>query len=282
MKYRYYYDRIRINTELPLEALDGWFSTGEFYHQRPACIRRIEIGEASELAQKYGYRGRIELYQATDKAVELLQQYGLERHSISRLEIARDRVCGNSLSARKFRQAFQNLHYVKWGRGGFGIGTSQYMGKEYGEERGMYVLCDKPRWGKLGHNHVVHIEFVFRRSRAVQDRLGVKTIYDLGRAEENFTHLSNKFIIRASVKHSRVQKHFDGIGDVTLPEFVELLSTEKKQIRETVFRYHVTSQLRKSLTRRRCGKKKRLMPYRYTKSELLKLERGIGYWVMVC
>jgi hypothetical protein len=157
LKHRYYYDRIRINTVISKEDLLDMIDTEELEQY----AWRVKICNSYKMTNRiHGYQGRIELFQATDEAVKVLQRYGLERHGVSRLEVARDRMCNNSLVTAKYRQMFQDSHYLKWGKGAFPIGTSRYFGKEMGKQRGMYMLCDLPPRGKLGDTNIVHVEFV--------------------------------------------------------------------------------------------------------------------------
>jgi len=220
----FYYDRIRIFTDIPKEGLLALIDIEELRKH----AGKVEIGEAFPPARIHGYKGRIELSQASDKAIEVLQSYSLERHTISYIEVTKDIVVNNDHDAQKYKQAFQDNHYLRWGKGCFSIGSTHYMGKEQGKKRGIYLVCYTPVNGKCGNQHVVHMEFKILNMINVKRKLGVNTIYDLGRAEDHFEVLANKYIVRAEVNLKRVKKHFPYIKTSNVSDFIDFISGLKQ------------------------------------------------------
>lgn len=274
-RYRFYYDRIRINTFMELEDLEALIDTKAF--RRFEHARTIKLNYASRVAKRAGYRSRVELYQATEAGIELLKQYDLGQHGVSYLEIARDRWCRSEGSTRRRRESFQERHYLRWGPTYWDRGTTRYWGKAEGKNRGLYLVCDLPPHGKFGDHYIVHVEFRLCGKASVRHKLGVQTLYDLGPAEDSFKLLENKYLVKAEVNQNRVRKHFsDEVTD--LPHLMRFMDQQKEYAR--------TREEKHGMFRLTCGSRiadKFGLPEHYVMSpkDKLLLSNGLGYWVKV-
>lgn len=121
-----------------------------------------------------------------------MKVYGLEKHTISYIEIARDLVCNNSLASNRYRLAFQHDHYMRFGKDCFSFSGTRYIGKEKGKNCGIYAVCYNPDKIKCGNKFVVHVEFRVQDIKNIKKMLGIDPLDDLGRAEDHFTMLSNQ------------------------------------------------------------------------------------------
>ena len=72
------------------------------------------------------------------------------------------------------------------------------------------------------------MEFKILNMINVKRKLGVNTIYDLGRAEDHFEALANKYIVRAEVNLKRVKKHFPYIKTSNVSDFIDFISGLKQ------------------------------------------------------
>jgi len=205
-----------------------------------------------------------------------LQRYDLWEHGISRIEIARDIVCNNSLVSNKYRSIFQNNHYLKWGTRCFFIGNTEYLGKIERKNRGLYAVCYNPIKVKLGCSTVVHVEFVLSGKKSISKKLGIDTIYDIVNAQDCFTRLSDKFLVEAKVNQSRIKKHFPDKKIQNVAEMVEFITTEKERIRERKYRHHIFYTICDKRLRKRFGLKKM---FTFTKKEQLILNQSVRYWI---
>lgn len=195
--------------------------------------QKIKIFEASTLAKMHGHEGTIILYQATDKAIEVLKESGFGHyfHAIRRIEIARDLIFNNSLSTGRYLRALQNTYYVRWGKDVFSIGKTQYIGKEWGKKRGMYVSCYDPGVKKFGMNHNVHTEFRLIGKTVIMDKLKVATINDLQSADVTFKMLADKYLMRAVINKDRFKIYFPDNDVDNFPELIDIVKREKDKIK---------------------------------------------------
>lgn len=218
----YYYDRIKIHSSIHYKALRQLIDTKEFKGQ----CKKIVISKTNNLLKMRGYYGKIEILQATDEAIRILQRYDLLRHTIGYVEIARDRICFNHFLARKLKQIFIHIHYVKYTKGIFSIEETDYIAKKYGEKKNVYVRCYVPESDniKLGNKVVMHVEFTLHGWRTISSRLGIRSIYDLTTAEQCYRILDTKYLVRGTLNQARVRKHFPESDAKYISEFIpELL-----------------------------------------------------------
>lgn len=193
----------------------------------------VKIQKASPYAKIQKHEGSIILYQATDQAIEVLNEKGFSNypHSISRIEIARDLIFNNSLSAGKYLRVLQNTYYLKWGKDIFTIGKTKYIGKEWGKPRGMYVNCYDPGVKKFGMNHNVHTEFRLIGQPVIRDKLKVDTINDLRPAEETFAMLEKKYLVRAVINQDRFKIYFPDAEVDNFKDLIEIVKAKKDRIK---------------------------------------------------
>jgi hypothetical protein len=223
----FYYDTLRINTILSPETLKELIDTKEIVQH----VRKIEIKNASQFAKIHGFKGCIVLSQASDKAITILQRYDLDKHSIVRIEVARDLRCNNFLSRDKHLGAAQHLHHMKYARERFDYKTSTYIGKKKGKKTGTYTIIYPPKI-KCGEKNRVHSEFVLQGNKNILKKLDINSIYDLGKAKDHYHQLDKKFIIRGEINHKRFNKHFPDIKIKDIRELAEFLLKRKKAIKD--------------------------------------------------
>lgn len=261
----YYFDRIRIHSSIHYKVLSQMIDTEELKGQ----CREIIINKPRTILNMRGYYGRIELFQATDEAIRMLQRYDLGRHTISYVEVDRDRVCNNSLASNKLKEVFQSMHYLKWGKGAFTIGDTGYIGKGYGMRRNMYVRCYVPTEDKikLGNKDVVHIEFSLYSWDRIKSKFGICSIYEMPSAEHCYRSLADKYLVKGTLNQSRMQKHFTQSTAKNVNEFVPVLAEKKKFLKFVKNRNNVHMILRNKLL------------HKFTRSEQLIMNQGAGYWI---
>lgn len=225
----HYFDFIAINTLLCKEVLQLMIDDGRLEQY----CQKIKVQEASAYAKIQGFEGTIILYQATDQAIKVLIENGFSKfpHAIRRIEIARDLIFNNSLSTGRYLRALQKTYYVKWGKDIFAIGKTQYIGKEYGNSRGMYVSCYDPGVKKFGMNNNVHTEFRLIGKTVILDKLKVDRINDLRSAEETFAVLERKYLVRAVINNNRFKIYFPDAEANNFEELIEIVKGEKGRIK---------------------------------------------------
>ncbi|NTW87788.1 MAG: hypothetical protein HGB26_01385 [Desulfobulbaceae bacterium] len=225
----HYYDLIAINSLLCKEKLRLMIEDGKLEQH----CHEVKIQKASPYAKIQKHEGTIILYQATDQAIEVLNEKGFSNypHSISRIEVARDLIFNNSLGAGKYLSALQNTYYVKWGKDIFAIGKNKYIGKEYGNRRGMYVSCYDPGVKKFGMAHNVHTEFRLFGKGVILDKLKVDRINDLQSAEDTFNKLADKYLMRAVTNRDRFKIYFPEAEANNFEELIEIVKGAKERIR---------------------------------------------------
>lgn len=274
MHFVYYYDRIRIYSSIPADGLRELIDIRELREH----TTKIEIGDSHGWMQMRGYPGRIELNQATDKAIKLLQKYDFDNHSVTRIEIARDLICNNRMSAQRYCSAFQNCHYFKWGKGSFKIGNTMYMGKEEGIKRGIYLSCYIPEKVKLGNKTVVHSEFVILRWINVSKKLGIDSLYDIENAQYYYNLLKEKYIVQAEVNSRRLEKHFPNTTIRCIPDVIDFIKHKKESLRDKNYKHYIFNAFIGSELREKFGRK---IDFEYSSKERTLLNQGIGYWLKV-
>ena len=84
----YYYDRIRINSVIPIDDLKEILPYKNL--QKNCNSHSAVIRKPSFLAQKHGYKSTIEAFQANDNFREILKGCDIGDHGIARIEIAKD------------------------------------------------------------------------------------------------------------------------------------------------------------------------------------------------
>lgn len=218
----YYYDRVKIHSSIHHKALSQLIDTEEF---KGHC-KNIVISKANDLLKMRGYYGKIELSQATDEAIKILQKYDIHKHVISYAEFARDRICFNHFLAMKLKQIFVHSRYVKYTKGMFSIEGTDYLAKIKGKKKNLYVRCyiPEPDNIKLGNKVVVHVEFTLHGWRTISSRLGISSIYDLTTAEQCYRILEDKYLVKGTLNHTRIEKHFPESEARYINEFIpELL-----------------------------------------------------------
>lgn len=224
----YYYDRIRIHSILDNKTLSQLIDTGLF---KGHC-KKIIIDKASNLLRMRGYYGKIEIYQATDEAIRILQGYDILKHVISYMEVTGDLVCNNDLMANKYKQLYQWSRYLKWGKGAFSIEDTDYIGKLYKIKRNFYVRCYVPAEDniKLGHRDVAHVEFSISKWEIIKRKLEISSIYDLTNADNYYRYLTDKYIVKGTLNKVRIQKYFPDFIVKYINEFIPVLAWKKNVI----------------------------------------------------
>lgn len=270
----YHIDRIRISTKIPVRMLKIMIDKNLF---KNSC-KDIVIGRAYKMSRIHGYKSRIEIYQATDEVIKLLQTYRLGKHTISRIEIAREIVCDSLDTALDLSRKFIKYHFLKWGKGCFVISSTGYIGKREGIHKNFYVICYVPRKGKekLGVEYSMHNEFVIIGWENIRKKLNIGTIYDIIDIEQCYNELSNKYLVEASPNFNRIKKSFENKIINNVSDVIMLISNEKDVLRERKLRHRALLIICDNRMRKRFKIK---LQFNYTAREKRILNQGVGYWL---
>jgi len=270
----YYFDRIRINLYMGLEKLNRIVDQ-EILNK---YCDRVVIEEPHWMAQKYGYRSKIELFQAEDEAIRHLQSLGLEKWAkIARIEIAYDEAYTDRELAERFRDNFQASTYLKGRNAIYILPGTTYLGKPEHKWPTFYFLSYIPEGTKLGLENVWHREFVVKTNGRIKKVLGIEALNDLRTAQEHYEELERKYLVQAELNRKRIAKHWPDKKFRDVASFVEVLAQAKEQYRERIYSHRVMRMM--------CGKglcRKFKVPVRFKQSrhEKLILGQGLGYWLI--
>ena len=270
----YYFDRVRINLFTDLDMLKDRINQNILEQY----CEDVKIEEPYYLAKKWGYRSKIELFQATDEAIQYLQSCGLERVAkISRIEITKDEVYEDKETAEEVRDLFQASTYMKRKNCIYICSGTTYIGRPEHKWPNLYFLSYVPEETKLGFMDVWHREFVIKTWGRIKSKLNIETLNDLRTAQEHFEELEQEYIVQKELNRKRIAKHWPQKQFKNLAYFVEHLSQEKEQYRERMNRHRVMKIL---CGKRLCKKLKVPMRYKQSKHEKLILNQGLGYWLL--
>jgi len=282
----YYFDVITINTVIPPRAL---YEMQLLEELRPHIGNLIVWPWKKDQIPRHfqGYRSCIQLFQVTDAAIDLLQKYDLAAHGVSYLEVACDRIYSNEFEAKSAIKEFTENYFLNWGKCGFNIRGTRYIGKDYGKKRNFYMCCYSPEEGKLFNasdeephclRNTRHTEFRMRGKGSIKHKLGVKTIYDLETAESSYRTIAEKYLVKKRVKTSLIKKHFPDMtikieGIAHLNEFINE-KTDRIKARED--QHAVMNRMFSKKLLRKIGVKKK---FRITdRTDKIVDGYGVGYW----
>ena len=220
----FYFDVIMINTAVASsQMLVDW---DELKRHCNGC--KVYNYREGSSGRNFGYRSNITLWQATDKAIEILQRFDWNMHSVSYLEVAKDVACDTHAGAVRLQS--KNDLSLRYSKGSFECKGTRYIGKQKGVNRGMY-LCDYvlPTRKVLQSDDVFHREFRLRGKRTIKTKLGVDNIYDIKPAEILYEKLWDENVVDRPLRHSRIKKHF-GHNVGTIAELSEILEEAKYDV----------------------------------------------------
>ncbi|MBV5329712.1 MAG: hypothetical protein JZU65_19150 [Chlorobium sp.] len=220
----------------------------------------------------------IEIFQATDEAIALLQKYRFGKHRITRIEIAKDIICNSRQEAKQLCDEFIRTHYLKWGKGYFPISSTGYIGKREGIPKNFYVVCYVPKEGKekLGHKYLRHTEFVILGWENIKNKMDISSIYDIENVCNYYDDLEKRYLVKTTANVKRIKKHFPNTEVRYVNEAIELISNEKERIRDRKLKHDILYTICDKRMRK-LYKLKRLFKYSIWEKRIL--NQGMCYWV---
>ena len=104
----YYYDRIIINSFIPLEELKDLLPLKKLHKNCNNTKKSPLVRRPSPLAVYHGYESTIDAYQVNDKFLAILKEYDIGKYGIARIEIAKDYVFRSRDESFNFLDYFIN------------------------------------------------------------------------------------------------------------------------------------------------------------------------------
>ena len=274
MKKVYYFDLVKVNTELNKNIITDLI---DFEYLRKLC-GSAKVYKAGKLLKSKNLNCCLILCQATDEAILYIQKFDLCRHTISRIEVARDIQFSSKEEAIIETEEFQKHHLMKFSNGNFRYGNTYYMGKVENEFSSIYNVSYVPLKPKLCKMNIFHDEFVIRLIKNIKRILQIKCVYDLKPAEEHYNELFEKYIVKAKVNHTRFNKYFPNKNVNNIEQMLSVVLETKKILIEKKYKNIILNLICDRRMKEMFGVKKYIQ---YTDREKLILNQGSGYWTGV-
>ncbi|MBV5329076.1 MAG: hypothetical protein JZU65_15855 [Chlorobium sp.] len=196
----YSYDTIRFISKLSIPDVRKQIPEREL---KKHCIPRgdslVKV-HIDETGREWGYITKVEASACNDEFVNILK--GCDPGILSHLQVARDLIFETMAEANAYMEWFEQNAERLHNRHSFKIGTTLFLGKQYGDNTKSYIRC-YVRESKLTGMPCLHTEFVLEGAGAIKKALGIKSHKELTASIESYFKLENSYF---RIKESGVVK----------------------------------------------------------------------------